>query len=122
MEYARRNIEHMRENEDDEINLSAWSTDDEADQPERCEVPLVKVRSSNLTILESMGFCDVNLNEKLLKRMKGNLDAVVEKLLDMASRDIDESRSLSISSTERDSGPSTSKPSNTSAGCNKEKY
>ena len=115
MECARRNIEQMREKEDDEINLSAWSTDDEVDQPDRSEVAPTK--SSNLTILESMGFHDTNLNEKLLKRMKGNIDAVVEKLLDMVSRESEESRSHSISSVERASfGASTTKPSNSSAG------
>jgi hypothetical protein len=120
MECARRNIEQLRENEeDDELNLSAWSTDDEADQPERSAVPLVPVRSSNLSILESMGFCDAKLNEKLLKRMKGNIDAVVEKLLNIASRHTDESRSLSKSSTPRGSAaPSTSKPCNNAAGWN----
>ena len=112
MECARRNIEQMREKEDDDINLSAWTTDDEENQPDQSEVPIVPTRTSNLTILESMGFHDTKLNEKLLKRMKGNLDAVVEKLLDIVSRDIDESKLLSI--TER--GPSTSKPSNSSAG------
>jgi hypothetical protein len=121
MECARRNIEQMRENEDDEINLSAWSTDDEVDQPDRSEVAMVPTKSSNLTVLESMGFHDTSLNEKLLKRMKGNLDAVVEKLLGMASRESDESRSLSLSVTaERASTrPSTSKPRNSSPGWNK---
>jgi hypothetical protein len=118
MECARRKIEHMREKEDDDIILSAWSTDDEGDQPDRSVVAMVPTKPSNLTILESMGFHDTTLNEKLLKRMKGNIDAVIEKLLGMVSRESDESRSLSISSERASTGPSssTSKPSNSSAG------
>ena len=50
-----------------------------------------------------MGFFDSDLNERLIRRMKGNLDNVVEKLLEMASRrkagSVENFRATSVSSS-----------------------
>ena len=97
MEAARRNLEGVSDNNQDEFSFAVWSSEDEADMENQVSE---LARPPELETLASMGFRDTDLNERLLKRMKGNLDNVVEKLLEMASKKksgaVDSQRSPSI--------------------------
>jgi hypothetical protein len=84
MESARRSLDEKKDSEEDNFSFTVWSSDEDIEVVEKLTAP--SVRPPELAILESMGFRDSDLNEKLLKRMKGNLDHVVEKLLEITSR------------------------------------